>query len=447
MGATKHLPDNLTKIVSEINTGLNRKSSPAKIFLYDQGIPALPTFAPAPPANIYRSLLKSPGSIYVLNCGGTNWEAVEVKIEDQKMTILPKKSTLTFTSAASRVFESLDLFSEKIADLLYRLIQKENVELESIAIVLGFPVQTVKIRKQIDTHFLESQLPKDWYIKGPVKNISVGSKVKAALEKKYGILTHNIVFGNDAALMMWDLSVEKGSDERIAHIGGVWGSGTNVGITRIRGNQDPLIINTEIGRSRSLLTSEDLTIFKKMNEMGCILPEEPELETFVGGDYLFSQFATRILNEMKKRKLQHDILKKTLKNLIQIKGNSEIVSNIRKNPDTNQIAKSLGLKGQAFLAPTVEIVIDSAEKTLSNAEDKIALTIAGCIIATNLDPDQKWVIPAEGSVLLHGERVLENVSTSLDQYLPDYSIRIDPTCSGKKAMSLFSRYIGQLKSI
>jgi len=443
MGTIKSLHENLPNIVSEINTGLNRKKPPTKTFLYDEGILALPTFAPAPPENIYQKLLRSPSTAYVLNCGGTNWEAVEVRVGPKTTTIQPQKSTMTFTSPNSRVFDSLDHFAEKIADLLYNLIRKRNFEIESITVVLGFPLQTIKTRYGVDAQFLENQLPKKWYIGGKVEGVSIGTKIKTDLNKKYGISARNIVFGNDAALMMWDVSTEKDPDEEIAHIGGVWGSGTNLGITRTKGKENPFIINTEIGRSRALLTSKDLSIFEKMAKLGCFLPEEPELEVFVGGDYIFYRFATRVLDELTKRKLPSDKLENRLKDLMKTKGNSEIVSNIRKTPTLNQITKSLRLEDENSLAAVADIITDSAEKTLSNTEDKIALMIAGCIIATQLSPGRKWIIPAEGSVLLYGEQILTNVNQSLKQLLPDHSIKIDPECSGKKAMALFSEYLRQ----
>jgi hexokinase len=430
----------LQKCIDEIETGIARPKPPRKAYEYDGGILALPTGAPVPSKKHQKKFESLSGPSYVLNCGGTNWEGVQINLQDGKAQISPRVSEISFHSPQRRVRDSIEDFAEEIADLLFLLIGKSTQHIESLAIVLGFAQENYETDYGIEAKFLENQLAKGWYVKGDVDK-PIGRLLIDILKAKYHITLDKVFFGNDAALMMWDLSLEVAEDETLAPIGGVWGSGVNFGITYNMKKWQDHIINTEIGHARSLLTAQDYTDFQDMKALGCELPNAPEIETFVAGDYLFYLFATKVITSAPSTITIPRALENRFAELIDHKGNSHLISEIIASTDLSEIPEILNLRRDTVSDKTLKLIKKVAHEVFDNATLKTALIITAFVKVVDLAPSKKWVIPIEGSVINKGFNIYENLCKIIKKQLPDYDIRIATEGTSKNALAIFSRVL------
>ncbi len=436
----------LNDLVKEIQTGIARNSvyPPQK---YDGGIQAIHTYIKSPPENIFSKLKKKSSIQYVLNCGGTHWEGVTVNIDSKGVKVLPEKTVISFTNPEERRCQNLDKFVEKVANLLYKTVQDKKTSIDSVAIVLGFAHGISFTEYGIDAEFRKNDLSKGWYISGNLKGNKIGRKLQKIMREKYNISIENTFFGNDAALMPWDVSVKLKRDEKLAPIGGVWGSGTNLGfVYESKKNNKKYIINTEIGHSRCTVTNRDKENYKYMKKIDPYLPQEPDLESFVGGDHLFTEFAgqiTKIIEQTKiigGKRLIH-----SLHSLAKEKNKSEIIHKIIQKPSKKNISHLLDVPEKSLNDKLVRTIKESASYTFDNAALKIALMISACIEVMNLSQKYKWVIPAEGSVLLKGKGIEKKVHEYFKKLLPEYSIRFAKDGSCKEAIALCSSFYSNFK--
>jgi hypothetical protein len=427
----------LNRCIKEIETGISRPKPPDKTFEYDGGILALPTNAPIPTQDDYDNFRSVSETTYILNCGATNWEGTKIQVQNGQVTVDPRQSEKSFSNQSKRTRDSLEDFVEEMAELLYLLLDAEQTDINSVGIVLGFPQKNSQTDYGIEAEILENQLPKEWYIKGDV-NRPMGKLLKKILRDKYNINLQNVFFGNDAALMMWDLSLQKSQDENNAPIGGVWGSGMNFGITSNVPKWQDQIINTEIGRARSLLTPQDYDDFEFMKSMDCAIPTFPELEIFVGGDYLFYLLTAKVFSHNTSQIKTSKSLQNAFFNLLAFKGNSHLVSEIIAANELEAIKEIMDLQDQAANTQTLKIIKNSAKEVFDNATLKMAITLAGFIKTMNLDKKKKWVIPIEGSVINKGYKIYESFTKQLKRIIPEYQTRIATESSSKKALAIFT---------
>ncbi len=425
------------KCKEELEIGISRPKPPDRTFEHDGGMLALPTYTPVPISHHKRHFDNFSGPSYVLNCGGTNWEGVKVDIDKGRSRISPRVSEISFSSPSRRVRESLEDFTEEIADLLYLLIGQRHRIINNLAIVLGFPQRNFKTNYGIEAKLIENQLTKGWYIKGNI-NKPIGRLLMKILEDKYAIHVEKVYFANDAACMMWDLSIDRDEHEEIAKIGGVWGSGINFGISIDSPRWQGHIINTEAGRSQSLLTAQDYTDYQLMRALGCQLPNAPELEIFAGGDYLFSLFTAKVLSAAVKEITLPLSLQNRLSELLEQKDTSHLLSEIIATTELDEVEEILNLRGEASNSVILKIIKQAAKEVFDNATFKMVLLLSSIIEIVDLDKDKDWVIPIEGGVINEGFGIYNNFCKLLKDTLPGYSIRLGTDGSSKKAIAILS---------
>jgi len=381
-----------------------------------------------PPQNTFSKVKEENDSYYVLNCGGTNWEASNISIGVDGVKTIVQKKTILFDNPKSRIYSSLSEFVNRIIESLDHLALENEKNIKTLAIVLGFPQESKKIGLDYDIKLINNTLTKGWYVGGDIDQY-LGQLIRKTLKKR-NIEVNRIIFGNDAALMMWDHSIEYNEIEKIAPIGGVWGSGMNLGI--VHPIDKSQILNTEMGQAQPLLTDYDYQLFEKMQEIKCTLPQKAEHELFVGGDYLLILFTASILDLIDNKEL-----KTKLQLMCGSKGNSELVSKLRAIDSRKACIELLEIE---ISNKDYSLLKDTAESVFKNLENKIALMIAGCVISCELNEKTNWVIPVEGSVIEKGEGVFENVHTILGELLPNHSIRL-AKASGKNALAILSAFL------
>lgn len=422
-------------------------SSDDEILGSDCIFPSYPTYAVGPTPKAINEVYSKGGYSFVVNAGGTHWNAVKIMILRDGVHIGDHTFDKSFSTSESRKYESLEEFVVQIADLLFGLINRRDVTIRSLAVVLGFPQINKKTEYGIDAFFVQNQQSKGWYIGGEVKGKPIGKTLIEVMKDKYNIEIQNVVFGNDAAFMQWDVNVSKSEGEKIAPVGGVFGSGTNIGVvpanefTEKEDYQD--IINLEAGQisNDSCFSDEDKNIYKKVKELDLEVPDKKVIEFYVGGDYLRYNFAAKTLLELERNDMElTDKLKERMKECLEGRGRGEIVSKARKASRPGILAEVLEIDDVNELLPYVEVIQDSAAYVLDNAGMKIGLVVASCVKVAGLDKDTKWVIPCEGSVAEKGEGILPMVNKVMNELQPEMNVRLAVNGSSKKAMAIYSMY-------
>lgn len=421
--------DNFLK---SLNLLCNEYSDEISSFGMVHKLPMLPTLASAPNQYALNYITSTKSISHVLNCGGTNWQSVKVDIDSNGIDINPKMVTKNFSDVSSRHFESLETFVEVIAELLYDNIGEKDVFINSVALVLGFPQDVYKTSYGIDAKLVGNELTKGWYVGGNVREKMVGEVLMERMKQKYNIKINHFVCGNDAALMMWDLSVEISQNEVIAPIGGVWGSGTNVGVIDPEINE---VVNTEMGSSIGLLTAEDIKSYERMKELKFTIPEKVYSELFVGGDYLLYLFVGYLhflfWNNISES-LKEYLLKECAK-----RGNADIVSIIAQSTSSSECKQRLGINFD--IDKDFHLLVEVAKEVLNKISQKIALMLISAIQYSKISSTKNWVIPVEGGVIAHGYGIKENVNKIIKEQCPDLSIRLATDGSSKKALAIFSK--------
>ena len=424
--------DYRSALLKEIEIGLLRDRDLDAAVEYDGGLPAIPTYAPPPPEFFHDEIGDHTYRCVVLNCGGTNWDCVEVNVSSSETRVTDRSSRIQFKTPSSRSFESIDALVEKMVDLIMEN-NEHGEDIDAVGLVFAFPQENVPTRYGIDLSLLDNLLAKSWSVSGRVKGILIGERLMDRLAKEHEVNVGSFISGNDAALMLWDHGVNLSEDERIAPLGGVCGSGMNMGVVgKDTASNEDMVINLEIGRAKSLIGDTHRASFRGMTELGCSLPPEPIVEVFVAGDYLLYLFANELRGEIGD---SLDIrLEKRLMELIERKGNSEILSRLAKAGSVKDVADTLEVSQESVKVAQSDITV-VARKILGESAYVLSLVIASLIETKKLDRDVSWVIPFEGSLIGKGEGVLDRVHERMKVLLPDHRVRIAVDGSSKRAVA------------
>lgn len=429
MVSLNQIKSKLSDLISEIQKGVESANT-SYVTLHDKdALPSILTYVPVPDYSaINKKLQNKTEKVYVLNCGGTNWECTKIIIENGKIIVSDTISRMEFVNPQDRIFEDIGAFVRKIAELLMNTVDVKSEEI-SVAFIFGFIQINKPTKLGIDIQPGDNKLNKGWYIGGDIKDQWIGEILNEYLYSNYNIKFKSFVAGNDAAMMMWDHSVKKKKDESLAPIGGVWGSGTNMGSFK-----NGKVVNLEIGYSKSSLLDDDLSDYKKMKKLGCILPAEPQLEVFIGGDYIFDRFALEMFKH--KEQLSDELFKFILEK-IKVKGSGALVGELAEFSKSSTLGK-LSLKNSQN---NYELARNTATEILMNTANRIALMIASVVLQSDISKDKKWVIPAEGTVIRKGYKVIDQVQIAFKELIPQHKIRLATDGSSKKALALFTSYI------
>ncbi len=280
-GFRKLTNDELTLVFEQIKKavgiGLERKSDPTE---KDGGVLSIPT-----KSNFitYEQWLKVKYEKPVIACnyGGTNWVTGLRKKEDQNLVKVGNDVVRHF-----RMDDRKHTFSEFIDAMRNEIMKLEVsslVQVEVIALALGFAQKAEITDIGIDARVLPGNMTKHWEITD-MRHLPYTTLIGQTLVEKLRDKLPNlkkIFIRNDAEAIGDDVD-----NSIINHLPMTLVAGTGLGIviTRRRDNQN---INLEIGRTP--INIDTFSVVEYMYNAGLLPGSQNIIEYHIGGDYIKSK--------------------------------------------------------------------------------------------------------------------------------------------------------------